>query len=167
MFATMEEERACIDPRLVELDFVSTGYSSLFPKSKNKTLKDRVGNPCWRTSLFFPQTIVLSLEMTSNVTYVYFEDFAVGCDLEFFVGESETGPYTRVVRRKFFPRASLRRVKIGSLPCKFLKIVVHSGLQIHPATIHLFGFHAQDAEEVFGDNLFELLVTNSKRLIYS
>ncbi len=71
------------------------------------------------------------------------------------------------VRKKFFPRSSLRRVKVGSLPCKFLKIVVHKGVSIDTKSIHLFGFYAEDTEEIFGDGLFEVLVTNSTRLIYS
>ena len=117
----------------------------------------------------------------TNVTYIYFENFENGCELEISVSETETGPYipgiksewneklTRMVavRKKFFPRSSLRRVKVGSLPCKFLKIVVHKGVTIDTKSIHLFGFYAEDTEEIFGDGLFEVLVTNSTRLIYS
>jgi len=55
---------------------------------------------------------------------------------------------------------------VGSLPCKFLKIVVHKGVTVDPKSIHLFGFYAEDTEEIFGDGLFEVLVTNSQRLIY-
>jgi hypothetical protein len=75
--------------------------------------------------------------------------------------------YFLVVHKKFFARSELRRIKLGSLPCKFLKIVIHKGGYISPEQIHLVGFHAEDAGEIFGDNLFELLVANSQRLIYS
>jgi len=71
------------------------------------------------------------------------------------------------VKKKFFPRSCLRKIHVGSLPCKFLKIVVHKGSPIDYKTIHLFGFHTEDCGELFGDDFFPLLVTNSKRLIYS
>lgn len=103
----------------------------------------------------------------SNVTYLYLQSFEKGCNLDISIAECETGPYVQVVNKKFFPRAELRRIKLGSLPCKFLKVVVHKGALISPEQIHLVGFHAEDAGEIFGDNLFELLVANSQRLIYS
>ena len=72
-----------------------------------------------------------------------------------------------VIHKKFFPRSELRRIKLGSLPCKFVKMVITKGGYISPEQIHLVGFHAEDAGQIFGENLFELLVTNSQRLIYS
>ena len=118
-----------------------------------------------------------SKKMT-NVNSIYFDKFDYGCNMTISISEFETGPYTTrtnpiplfitilVVNNKFFPRSELRKIKVGTLPCKYLKIVINKGALVNPETIHCFGFLSEDAPELFGDDSFKLLVSNPQRLMY-
>jgi hypothetical protein len=127
---------------------------------------------------YYSHTIDLIREKMCNVNTIYFENFEYGCDMSVLISEYETGPYTYgkkiflcpldllVIKNKFFPRSTLRRVKLGTLPCKYIKIIVHKGGLVNPASLHVFGFSAEDASELFGEEYFQLLVANPQRLMY-
>jgi hypothetical protein len=60
----------------------------------------------------------------------------------------------------------VRKIKLGSLPAKFVKIIISKGGLVNPASIKAYGFSAEDAGDLFGEEYFQLLVTNPQRLMF-
>ena len=118
-----------------------------------------------------------------NVTNLYIDKFEYGCKISFLISVYESGPFLPgkqtitakvaslfpqlVAKNKFYPRAQLRKVRFGMLPCKYIKIIVHEGVHLHPSQIHIFGFPAEETGKRFGFEFFETVVANPQRLMYS
>ena len=68
--------------------------------------------------------------------------------------------------KKYFTRSNLKKIRLGSLPCRFIKIVVTKGVYLNPKYINLVGFASEDAANLFGEDAFSLLVVYPQRLMY-
>mmetsp|Transcript_3767 Transcript_3767/g.3208 ORF Transcript_3767/g.3208 Transcript_3767/m.3208 type:complete len:108 (+) Transcript_3767:195-518(+) len=107
------------------------------------------------------------MDKMCNVNCLYFEYFDFGCEMTVELAEYETGPYTKVINKKYFARTIHRKVKLGTLPCRYIKITVHKGCLINPKSVYAFGFSSEDAPELFGSDVFPLIVAGPQRLMFS
>ena len=59
-----------------------------------------------------------------------------------------------------------KKVRIGSLPCNYVKITAHRGAHIDCKELKIAGFYSEDTEEIFGEGFMRVLVTNPNRILY-
>jgi len=101
----------------------------------------------------------MELEKLANASALFIPKFD-GAELSVWVSEYRKGPWVNVIKKEFVCRGNNKRIKIGSLPCRFIKVKAHKGTHLDCSTIEVEGFLAENTEEKFGKEFMELLVTN-------
>jgi hypothetical protein len=86
-------------------------------------------------------------------------DIKIAADIE--------GPFVQIEKDMIIVSGKIRIVKIGSLPCRYIKITVTRGSPIvDTSKIECFGLHINDIKAKYDENTLEILFYNSYDLIY-
>lgn len=116
---------------------------------------------------FLTQNILLDCVEMSNIRYIQISNLEYGCQLSVYVSECRNGPYITIHNNKFFPRSKLRQIPLYSLPCRFIRIVIHKGVHIQNKQITLIGSGSEQLANMDQSNdEFKMLVTNPQRILY-
>jgi hypothetical protein len=78
------------------------------------------------------------------------------------IAECRSGPYTNLHHAKYFCRKQrLQRIPLGSLPCRYIKLIATKGVHINPKKISLIGAKSEELQLISDENeTFKLLVAN-------
>jgi hypothetical protein len=71
-----------------------------------------------------------------------------------------------VYDKEYIPWGKERRVTLNCLPCRYIRVKCTKGAHIHINSIEITGFYSEDADNKFGEDAFEIFVSNPKRLLY-
>lgn len=90
-----------------------------------------------------------------------------GCKLSVYVAEFKSGPYIPVKEEIYIPSHKMeRKIKLGSLPCRYVRLIVHKGVHLKKSQISLVGSTSEKLAEDTSLNEFRLLVSNPQRILY-
>ena len=110
----------------------------------------------------------------ANVTFLVFDNFDYGCEMTISIAEEKVGPYIdskkdiiKVYKNKFFCRSKEKRISIGSLPTRFIKIKCSKGVHLNLNNLKIWGFYPEDSDEIFGEDTTNILFNMPLKIIYT
>ena len=86
------------------------------------------------------------------------------------IAQDEKG-FVEVYRDKYMCKGKSlkkeqKRIDLGALPCKFIRISVSRGCKVSSKNISLVGVDIREIEDKLGGEYFKLLVVNPIKIIY-
>jgi hypothetical protein len=124
-------------------------------------------NLSWKTEKIIEQSVLLDLQELCLLSRIHIKDAKVmRVDLE--IASDENGMFIKVERDMEIVSGKIRIVKVGSLPCRFLRIRVKKGCPITDfSKIECFGLHINDIKNKYDEETLDILFYNAYDLIYS
>ncbi len=120
----------------------------------------------WKTEVFMPQSTIFDLQELCLLSRIHILDANVmRLDLE--IAAEEKGPFVKIERNMEIVSGKVRILKVGSLPCRFVKLTVTRGCQIKDfKKMECYGLHTNDIKNKYDEDTLDLLFYNSYDLIY-
>jgi hypothetical protein len=83
------------------------------------------------------------------------------------IAENEIGPYVKIDSELTVISGGIRVIKIGSLPCRYLRITILKGHTIMDFTkVECYGLALENIRDKYDEDTLDLLFYNSYDLIY-
>lgn len=112
-----------------------------------------------------PYELVIELDELTSLAYINLK-YKTRAVISVFVSKNRSGKWISVSKNAVITHSRERRVSIGSLPCKYLKIQFHQGELRGLEDLSVFGLEIAKAQESLDPDDFQLLLNEPYKFIY-
>jgi hypothetical protein len=121
----------------------------------------------WKGEKTLEQVLLFDLKELCLLSRIHIYDAKV-MRLDIEIAQDENGVFIKIEQDYDIVSGLLRIVKVGSLPCRFVKMKVTKGSKINELKkIEFFGLHINDIKSKYDDDMLDILFYNAYDLIYS
>lgn len=124
-------------------------------------------NLSWKNEIILPQSTLFDLGDINMLSRIHIKNSNV-MKINIEIAKDEEGPFYTVEQDMTIVSGKIRVIKIGSLPCKFLKITVIKGSPIMKCeNFEFFGTKFADMNNKYDPETLELIYYSVYNFIYN
>jgi hypothetical protein len=120
----------------------------------------------WRTENNLNQSTLFDLKDLCLLSRIHLRDQKIMI-IKLEIAENEQGPYVTVESELCVISGKVRVIKVGSLPCRYVRLTIKKGYPIMDfKKVEFFGLHINQIKDKYDEETLDILFYNTYDMIY-
>jgi hypothetical protein len=120
----------------------------------------------WRSETNINQTTLFDLKDLCLLSRIHFRDQKIML-IKLEIAENEQGPFVTVESNLCIISGKIRVIKVGSLPCRFVRLTIKKGYPIMDfSKMEFYGLQINQIKDKYDEDTLDILFYNTYDMIY-